>query len=296
VEFRKVRNLIFVFALLFLRVAIPAETSQLRICPERTGEPVAKMSIWPPEGEIVMVSNACNSIAVETFGARIVSWKKNGEEMLWMPKVREGRIWNHGGIPVCWPWHGRRSEAGMPIHGLAWAKNFSVVSLSESPSASVLELGCGHDALSLVCRIELTDALKVEMVTKNNGNMPVKVASAIHPYFRIGDIEAASVNGREFHGPFDKGFNCKHGDVYAVVDKVLKRKISVCADKASRFVVWTPWTTMENVSREGIAPLDIGEYRNFIAVEPVSDAWKNAKMLAVGETFTYCASIRVSGL
>ena len=68
------RNLIFVFALLFLRVAIPGETPQLRICLERTGEPVAKMPIWPPEGEIVMVSNACNSIAVETFGARIVSF------------------------------------------------------------------------------------------------------------------------------------------------------------------------------------------------------------------------------
>lgn len=260
----------------------------------RLGDGVADTKVWPLEGDTVTVSNASASIVVETFGARIVSWKRNGRELLWMPRVREGGIWDHGGIPACWPWHGRRTEENLPIHGFSWAKKFRVLALMESPSVSVLKLGCGCGSLDLVYRIELGDGLKVEMVTKNNGSTPTKVAAAIHPYFAIGDIEAVMVNGRRFDGEFDKGFGCAHGDVYVVVDEVLKRKIYVGADEASRFVVWTPWTRLENKTHGRVAPLDAGAYRSFIAVEPVSDAWKNAKFLEAGKTCAYRASIRIS--
>jgi len=251
-------------------------------------------SVRQHEGELLTVSNASASIRVETFGARIVSWKKNGKELLWMPKSREGGRWEHGGIPVCWPWHGRRDDAQTPIHGYAWSTRFRTISLREADDLSVLELECEHGELSLCYRIELADGLMVEMLTKNNGVRSVKVTSAIHPYFNIGDIADVTVNGHGFSGAFDKGFDCSHGDVYTIADRRLDRKIAVCADMASRFVVWTPWTRLETSTQCQVAPLDAGEYRKFIAVEPVSESWGKARPLNPGGTHTYRASIRVS--
>ena len=260
----------------------------------RLRETVSATKVWPLEGETVTLSNAVSSLVIETYGARIVSWLKNGSQMLWMPKVRQGGCWEHGGIPVCWPTHGRNQIGYSSIHGTAWSSNFRVLSKTESAEKSVIELGCEWSRLSLVYRIELDENLTVEMRTVNHSSEPMKVVSAIHPYFRVGDISAVKVNGRGFDGPFDKGFACSPGDAYVIDDKSLERRISVCAEMARRFVVWTPWTQLEAPVKGIVAPLEKGEYRSFIAVEPVSGSWKDASALKPGGSHRYRAVIRVS--
>ena len=260
----------------------------------RLGKSVAETKVWPLEGETVTLSNAVSSLVIETYGARIVSWLKNGSEMLWMPETRQGGCWEHGGIPVCWPTHGRNRTGNSPIHGTAWSSNFKVLSKTESAAKSVIELCCEWARLSLVYRIELDENLSVEMRTANHSSKPMKVVSAIHPYFRVGDISAVKVNGRGFDGPFDKGFACSLGDVDVIDDKSLDRRISVCAEMARRFVVWTPWTQLEATLKGAVAPLETGGYRGFIAVEPVSESWKDASALKPGGSHTYRAVIRVS--
>lgn len=260
----------------------------------RSGNDSCNTAAWPAEGETLVMSNACSSIAVETFGARIVSWKKGGNEMLWMPNVREGGRWEHGGIPVCWPWHGRMPDPQKPIHGFSWSRTFRKISLREGSGRSVMELGCEHGDLSLLYRIELTDGLTVEMVTKNNGTAPAKVVSAVHPYFLIGDIAAVTVNGLGFSDTFDKGFDCSRGDVYRISDCVMNREIAVCADMATRFVIWTPWTQLETTKFVDIAPLDAGEYRRFICVEPVSESKMRVRPIGPGERHLYRTRMDVS--
>lgn len=258
------------------------------------GKSVAETKVWPLEGETLTLSNSVSSLVMETCGARIVSWLKNGSEMLWMPETRQGGCWEHGGIPVCWPTHGRNRIGHSPIHGTAWSSNFRVLSKTESAEKSVIELGCEWSRLSLVYRIELDENLTVEMRTVNHSSEPMKVVSAIHPYFRVGDISAVKVNGRGFDGPFDKGFACSPGDAYVIDDKSLERRISVCAEMARRFVVWTPWTQLEAPVKGIVAPLEKREYRSFIAVEPVSGSWKDASALKPGGSHRYRAVIRVS--
>ena len=254
---------------------------------------VCETKLRPHEGETVALSNAASSIIVDTLGGRIVSWKRNGSELLWMPEAWMDGRWNHGGIPVCWPWHGRIGDE-LPIHGYAWAKKFRTVSRREAAGFSVLEMECEHGELSLRCRIELSDGLAVELVTKNNGTRPVKVVSAIHPYFLVGDISSVSVNGRFFSEKFDRGFDCSQGDVYTIADGMLDRRIEVCAEKARRFVVWTPWTNLESKDDGKVAPLKAMDYRRFIAVEPVSESWKKAGTVDPGGIHEYRARILVS--
>ena len=168
-----------------------------------------------------------------------------------------------------------------------------MLSKTESAERSVIELGCEWSQLSLVYRIELDKNLTVEMRTVNHSSESMKVVSVIHPYFRVGDISAVKVNGRGFDGLFDKGFACSPGDVYVIDDKSLNRRISVCAEMARRFVVWTPWTQLEAPLKGAVAPLETGAYRGFIAVEPVSESWKDASALMPGGSHTYRVVLRV---
>ena len=254
----------------------------------------ANASVTDCDPETVTVSNAVSSIVVESLGARIISWRRHGCEMLWMPKRKVVKGWVHGGAPVCWPRHGRRELPDSPIHGVAWKTRFKVLSVQIGNEVSSIELGCRYGDLSLVYRIVLDDALRFEMRTENRGTEPTKVVSALHPYFRIGDISKVSVNDITFDGPFDKGFPCSIGDEYRMDDRLMGRKLVVCADEAKRFVVWTPWTKLESGIENGIIPLlDIGEYRSFLCVEPVSDSWESVDFLSPGDIHVFRASFRV---
>ena len=48
------------------------------------------------------------SAKIALDGARVVSFRVGGEEVIWNSRVpgRPTAKWNHGGIPVCWPWFG----------------------------------------------------------------------------------------------------------------------------------------------------------------------------------------------
>ena len=77
--------------------------------------------------DICVLSNAQCRVEVELTGARIVSWRDGkGQERLFVPekKLSDGGEWSHGGVPLCWPWFGRKD--GM-IHGFIRNKRFSVV-------------------------------------------------------------------------------------------------------------------------------------------------------------------------
>ena len=242
----------------------------------------------------VAISNAVSSIVVETHGARIVSWKRHGREMLWMPKSGTVKRWVHGGVPLCWPRHGRKAPLpGAPIHGVAWDMRFKVVSRQDGDSVSSIELGCCYGNLALSYRIVLDDCLRFEMRTENKGTEPEKVVSALHPYFRVGDVSRVSVGEIAFSGMFDKGFSCSPGDEYLIDDRSSGRRIAVRADEARRFVVWNPWKRLESGEEDAIVPsLGEGEYRNFVCVEPVSGSWDEAKPIPPGGMHIFRATFR----
>lgn len=283
----KASRLIFVSLAAFAAVAsagaaVSASCSSRAACPQdcRAGT--------------VSISNAVSSVVIETLGARIVSWKRHGREMLWMPKSDAVKSWRHGGVPLCWPRHGRKASLpGAPIHGIAWNTPFKILSRQLGDSVSSIELGCAYGNLALSYRIVLDDCLRFEMRTENKGSEPVKVVSALHPYFMVGDISKISVGEIAFSGLFDKGFSCSPGDEYLIDDRSSGRRIAVRADEARRFVVWNPWKKLESGEDPIVPSLDAGEFRNFVCVEPVSDSWDGAKPVPAGETHIFRATFRV---
>ena len=134
-------------------------------------------------------------------GARIVSWKVRGEEMLWNPSVpqkNDGK-WRHGGIPIVWPWQGDEYPDGVtngPLHGVAWQSPFKVERRMKTDRGEELSLSlesCGFRAdYSISIK---NNSLQFQFKTTNVGTEPRKYAMAIHPYFYLPERNQAEVEG-----------------------------------------------------------------------------------------------------
>ena len=81
-------------------------------------------------------------------GARVVSFKVGGEEVIWttrIPADPQAR-WSHGGIPVCWPWFGSSGGHGKKsMHGFAKSCRFELVSSFRSRDRSQVVLRLRSD-------------------------------------------------------------------------------------------------------------------------------------------------------
>ena len=134
-------------------------------------------------------------------GARIVSWKVRGEEMLWMPSVpqkADGK-WRHGGIPVVWPWQCDEYPDGMtngPLHGVAWSSPFKVESRRKTDRGEELSLSLEACGLRADYAIVLgRESLRFRFKTTNLDKVPRKYAMAFHPYFYLPERNQAEVDG-----------------------------------------------------------------------------------------------------
>ena len=124
-------------------------------------------------------------------GARIMSWKVCGEEMLWMPPVpqKDDGKWRHGGIPIVWPWQGDEYPDGItngPLHGIAWQSPFKVERRTKTEHGESLSLSLEADGLRADYTVSVRrESLRFSFRTTNIGSAPRKFAMSIHPYFYL---------------------------------------------------------------------------------------------------------------
>ena len=86
--------------------------------------------------EIIELRTKNASCRIDLNGARMLSFRVGGDELLWNDNPPQTRAsdWAHGGIPVCWPRFGV-DESGA-IHGGAWRREFAVKSRNDDSARS----------------------------------------------------------------------------------------------------------------------------------------------------------------
>jgi glucose-6-phosphate 1-epimerase len=269
---------------------------------------------------------ACEA-TVYVQGAHLTAWKPAGErDVLFLSKESEflpGKA-IRGGIPVCFPWFGGRSDgASGPSHGFArieeWTLAFAAllpgaagedrVSLTWTLGPGELSRSLGFDGFRVAYEMLLGRSLTLRLTVANGQDTPLRFEEALHTYFRVGDVRRAPIAGlagatyldkrddgkqkQAPEGPLqldrftDRVFPANEAAI-AIEDEADGRKISVAKQGSRTTVVWNPWT-------EGAAALkDLGdeEWPEFLAVETANTA-TDALTLAQGETHTMVAEITV---
>ena len=219
--------------------------------------------------EQIALVNGKETCLVDTFGCRVVSYRVDGEEMLWQggSVMRWNEPWVHGGIPVVWPWFGRLGAGDADIHGYAWKSEFRVL---ERTAGGVL-LCLETESALLKCRIEISGGLSLCAETTSRSEFPFPMSVAFHPYFRVGERDRVSVEGIgdipvPVTNAVDRGTSFDAvvpKKTYRIRDSALDRTICIEAENSTGVNLWNPG---DDKKCPGVIPGD--EWRRFVAVEP----------------------------
>ena len=143
-------------------------------------------------------------LCVRFDGATVTSWKPEvlkGGEVFFMPKKSTWGKEVQGGVPICWPWFGKRD--GVPKHGLARYMKWRLVR-RVGKDGVVLETTSTPDTMKiwphpfkLTAKISIVgpDVLVIAVTETNIGKEPFESAFGVHPYFAVADVCAVSVDG-----------------------------------------------------------------------------------------------------
>ena len=236
---------------------------------------------------IVECRSEGGSLSVSLAGAQTTSWRPaalGGGEAFFMPSKTPWGEEVHGGLPLCWPWVGRRK--GLPIHGLvrymqwrlARRLDSSCVELATESNADTLALW--PHKFRLTARISIVDAATIEVVLSetNTGDEPFESAFGIHPYFSVSDSCSVSLDGRRLPRPVGETTKFPaDGEAHALSDMLNGRTYSINAPYADTWWVWNPGTET-TPEMKTLAP---DEWRRFWCLEALR---RHPKPLAPGET------------
>ena len=226
---------------------------------------------------LVVLTNACGRLSVDTHGARAVSYVPCGGTEVFAT-LSDGS----GGMPICWPWFGDGDSEGARRHGIARYEDFRVVRKTESPDAAELELRLdSSDAtkaqfpfdFSLSVLFRLAEAgISVTMTARNTGDRPFRVTEMFHPYFAVANPRFCRVEGSfgsvavPCDGSHRHAFPVDSDHSYLLFDPEGGRRISLSSFGDSGVVVWNPGPNPAIGSKitSRLAPDD---WRRFVCVE-----------------------------
>ena len=235
----------------------------------------------PVLASIVVLTNLCGTVSVDTHGARVASYvPAGGEEVFFVSET------GTGGMPLCWPWFGGLGPADdSRRHGLARYMDFAVVSTNRTGNDTTLTLrldSCEetrrlfpHD-FSLAVSVRLTDRLTVSMTAENTGKTPFLVTEAFHPYFRVSDQRKCRVEGIDAQ-------ECR------LVDSVAGRTLSFTDEGGKGRYVWRP-NENSHLSKS-VSPISADDWRRFICVENGTFRKEDAYVLGPGERHTLSRTV-----
>jgi D-hexose-6-phosphate mutarotase len=267
-----------------------------------------------------VVSTDVSSAEVYLHGAHVTHFQKRGDEPLLFLSRRSGfgpRVPIRGGVPICHPWFGPRE--GGPAHGLARLVEWRLAGTSAAADGSVTvrfalpSLGGEWNSLDTTFAVTVSNALTMELTTRNTGDEVVRVESCLHTYLHVGDISAIALTGLR-QAPFDdfafgaggarrveldpalrifQETNRVYPDntnTVEIHDSRLGRVIRVEKSGSQSTVVWNPWTTQKMPE-----DFDQAEYRQMVCVES-GNVKQNAVVLGPGQTTALAAVVRSAGL
>ncbi|TKD63060.1 D-hexose-6-phosphate mutarotase [Cobetia marina] len=156
------------------------------------------------QGRMLLILNrAWGELVVCHQGAQVLHYQPASQRpWLWVtetPATLPGSI--RGGIPLCWPWFADEYPEGeTELHGPARKAEWRIDAVEEDEEEGV-EIHASpqsplHAALSpRVVIFAGRHFLKVELITENRGENPVKMTGALHTYFAVEDAFQCRVTG-----------------------------------------------------------------------------------------------------
>lgn len=274
---------------------------------------------------VARITNDYGDATIALQGAQVLTWQPQDEApVIWLStdaKFARGKS-VRGGVPVCWPWFGAHAtDASYPAHGFARTTGWSVLA-SEQMSDGGTRVAFRLDPTDATRAqwphrtpvqvvITVGAALTVELITRNDSNKPVTIGEALHTYFHVSNIEDVSVTGLEdkayldkvrdmardrqagpvrFDGETDRIY-LDTGDICAIEDPGLGRRIRISSRGARATVVWTPWR--DKAAKMG----DLGEdgWKRMLCVE-TANAAEHVVTIAPGTEHSMTASYSVEPL
>lgn len=237
-------------------------------------------------GELIELAVGDASCTVDTVGARVVSYRVAGEEVLWRPEpsvaVDADVPWAHGGIPLAWPWFGRLGTGDAHIHGYAWRTPFAVT----RRTATGVTLTLSTEMAELEYSVALGSRLSLRLRTVNRSSHDFPLGQAFHPYFRVGERDAVRIDGVDrlpicVTNAVDRGVRFEGPRptyAYRIHDGALNRVLRIEALNSTGVNVWNPGAEK---NCPGVIPGDA--WRRFVAVEPYAMGDNRFLVLRPGE-------------
>lgn len=252
-----------------------------------------------PQGHpVVSLANQYGSAVVSLYGAQVLSYRPTGStEVLFTPQnISFGPDkFDHGGIPVCWPWFGANGPEGSYNHGFARRRLWRVAGseYSDDITEVTLVLDCDEETkklwphdFKLQLKISVSMKLNLGLMTTNCGDVPFEITEGFHPYFLVRDRDAVTVRGVDgcefcdarktrtadavwtgdlvFNADYDHVFTVKKSE-FAVIDPGLRRAIAIASKGNTKLVCWNPGAA--NCPNRN---LEKDDWRKFVCVEPAT--------------------------
>jgi glucose-6-phosphate 1-epimerase len=239
---------------------------------------------------------AGGSVTIYLQGAHVASWRRpGGDEVLFMSRESrfEAGVPIRGGVPVVFPQFSDRGP--LPKHGFARTLPWEVVENGTAPGAgarATLRLTSDAETLALWPHpfraelvVTLDEGLGTTLRITNTGDDPFTFTSALHTYYRVGDVRQVTVQGLEgsrFTGPPElaamdpdgilrirretDGVYADVGDRLRFVDPSHGRTLELEKEGFADAVVWNPWVERARALE------DFGddEYLTMLCVEPAN--------------------------
>lgn len=257
-------------------------------------------------------------------GAHITSWRPSGAEEVFFLSSKSRFENGHairGGIPICFPWFGGKSDdPTAPAHGFVRTKAWNLESISQVGRAVTVSMSTESDESTkkwwpadfrLVYRATFGPELGLELVMSNTGKTSLRFEEALHAYHKVGNIHDARVRGLDGVQYFDKTDSnrrkMQHGEItitsetdrvyldttgsIELDDPVMHRATHVMKESSRTTVVWNPWVQ----KAQALSDLEDDEWAQMICIES-SNVTDFAVGLAPGQQHTMKARIRLASL
>lgn len=213
---------------------------------------------------LLILNQEWGELVVCHQGAQVLHYQPTGDSpWLWVtetPAALPGSI--RGGIPLCWPWFADEFPEGeSELHGPARKADWRIDAVDEEEEGVEIHaspVSALHAALSpRVVIFASRRFLKVELITENRGEAPIKMTGALHTYFAVPNAFECRVTGLAGASYLDKrqDFSCfdQQGElgIRGPLDRIYqtsqvqvledgKRQLRIAKQGSDSTVVWHP--------------------------------------------------------
>jgi len=263
-----------------------------------------------PGYPVFEITHATCTARVALHGAHVMSWKPVDEEEVFYLSpdavLTEGKA-IRGGVPICWPWfNAHPSDASLPSHGIARSRFWELKAAEEDAGGVTLSFTLREGNWHAEATMRLGQVFELSLESFNHGAEPLKIAGALHSYFKVGQISEIEIEGLDGAGYLNTvggrkreqqegniRFDSEVDFIYdsqgsaRILDRSANRVVQIEKQGSPSTVVWNPWEE----KAKALADLPDDGYLDFVCVET---AIANSKAIELTPGERHLLAMKVS--